>query len=63
MISYSITLHPDGGFDVEVVSINGAHQTMSGFTTLSEADEWIAADKARDSVAGRLEGPFGGGDL
>jgi hypothetical protein len=42
------TIHPgEGGvgFEISVVSDNGAHQTMLGFKTVAEADAWIAEDK------------------
>lgn len=42
------TIHPgeDGvGFEISVISDNGARQTMLGFQTVAEADAWIAEDK------------------
>jgi hypothetical protein len=53
MTDYKIVPHADGkGFDVEVVSVNGAHQTMLSFATEAEAEEWIASDRQRDHNAG-----------
>jgi hypothetical protein len=56
MTSYKILPNPDGtNFNVEVVSLNGAHQTILAFATEADAEAWIASDKARDEDAGRPE--------
>jgi hypothetical protein len=54
MTTYTIAPNPDGlsGFVVEVLSVNGVHQTMLGFATEADAEEWIASDKERDRNAG-----------
>ena len=49
-MSYSITPHSDGSsFNVEVVSTNGARQTMLGFATEAEAQTWVDRDVVRDA--------------
>lgn len=46
MNKYHIATRADGtGFDVHVVTNNGARQTMLGFATESEAQVWIAQDQ------------------
>jgi hypothetical protein len=53
MTTYTIVPIPDGpGFIVEVLSVNGIHQTMLGFATEADAEEWIASDRERDHNAG-----------
>jgi hypothetical protein len=43
---YDIAARADGaGFDVRVVSANGARQTVLGFATESAAQHWIAQDQ------------------
>jgi hypothetical protein len=47
MATYSIGRHKDGtGFDVSVVSDNGARHTMLGFKSRWAAEAWIADDGA-----------------
>jgi hypothetical protein len=56
MVTYKIHPNPDGtSFDVEVVSLNGAHQTILAFASEADAEAWIASDKARDVGAGLPE--------
>jgi hypothetical protein len=54
MTTYTIVPNPNGssGFAVEVLSVNGIHQTMLGFPTEADAEEWIASDRERDRNAG-----------
>lgn len=57
MTIYSIVSDQEGtGFNVEVVSDNGAHQTMMGFASETEAEAWIASDRERDRNAGHPRG-------
>ena len=54
------TIHPgeDGvGFEISVISDNGAHQTMLGFKTVAEADAWIAEDKRLAALDNDTSGP------
>jgi hypothetical protein len=41
------------GFDVHIVAVNGASQTMLGFDTEADAAAWIADDRRLDSCWGR----------
>jgi hypothetical protein len=44
--TYRIGRHKDGsGFDISVVSDNGARQTMLGFKSRRAAEAWIADDR------------------
>jgi hypothetical protein len=53
MTTYKVVPHQDGsGYNVEVVSDNGAHQTMIGFASEVEAERWIESDRQRDRNAG-----------
>lgn len=53
MTTYSIVPNQEHtGFNVEVVSDNGAHQTMLAFASEVEAQAWIASDRERDRNAG-----------
>jgi hypothetical protein len=55
MTTYSIVRNADEtGFVVEVISDNGARQTMLGFPTEAKAEDWVASDRTRDSNAGSL---------
>lgn len=46
MNKYQIATRADGtGFDVHIVTHNGARQTVLGFTTESEAQVWITQDQ------------------
>jgi hypothetical protein len=53
MTTYTVVPNPgEPGFIVEVLSLNGVHQTMLGFPTEADAGEWIASDRERDHNAG-----------
>jgi hypothetical protein len=48
MATYKIIPRSDGdGFDVEVIGADGVHNTMLGFKTEADAQEWIAQDQSR----------------
>ena len=65
MNKYDIATRSDGaGFDVHIVSTNGARQTVLGFATESAAQLWIAQDQRLtraadpfDSAGGRTGKP------
>lgn len=48
MANHSIVPGSETGFNIEVVT-NGVHQVMLGFATEAEAQEWVAADIAREA--------------
>jgi hypothetical protein len=53
MATYTIIQHPGGtSYDVSVVSDDGARQTMLGFQTEADAQDWIARDQARTNQSG-----------
>ena len=43
--------HQSLGFAVEVLGVNGVRQTLLGFPTEADAEEWIASDRVRDAAA------------
>jgi hypothetical protein len=45
MPAYTLIPRPDGGYDIQIVGADGAHQTMLGFRTEADANAWIAEDK------------------
>jgi hypothetical protein len=50
MATYTVTPQANGrGFQILVVGTNGTRQTMLGFATEAEANEWIASDEALDA--------------
>jgi hypothetical protein len=52
MATYKIIPRSDGdGFDVEVIGADGVHNTMLGFKTEADAQEWIAQDQLRGDRA------------
>jgi hypothetical protein len=52
MTVYSIDRSRNGaGFEVSIISDNGARQTMLGFATVTAADAWIAEDKRLGAAA------------
>jgi hypothetical protein len=54
------TIHPgEGGvgFEISVISDNGAKQTMLGFKTVAEADAWIAEDMRLTTGGNGRSGP------
>jgi hypothetical protein len=58
MGTYSIGRHKDGtGFDVSVVSDNGARHTMLGFKRRRAAEAWIADDR-RGAAADVSDDPW-----
>ena len=62
MTKYNV--HPgedDTGFDISIISDNGARQTVLGFRTVAVADAWIAEDKRLTALANETERP--GSDL
>lgn len=49
MSTYAIHQHPDRQeYEVHIVGPDGVRQTVLGFATEADAEEWISADKARD---------------
>jgi len=62
---YDIAIRTDGaGFDVHIVSTNGARQTVLGFATETAAEHWIAQDQRLtraadpfDAAGGRIGKP------
>jgi hypothetical protein len=56
MTTYTIIPVEDGsGFHVGVTGSDGARQTMLGFTSILEAEEWILQDKRLDAGANGLD--------
>jgi hypothetical protein len=54
------TIYPGeggGGFEVSVISNNGAKQTMLGFKTVAEADAWVAEDMRLTTRGNGRSGP------
>lgn len=50
MATYTVIPQASGrGFHILVVGTNGTRQTMLGFATEAEANEWIASDEALDA--------------
>ena len=45
MATYTLITRPDGGYDIQIVGADGAHQTMLGFRTEADANVWITQDK------------------
>jgi hypothetical protein len=45
MATYTLISRPDGGYDIQIVGADGAHQTMLGFSTEADANVWITQDK------------------
>jgi hypothetical protein len=53
MTTYKVVPDQGGsGYNAELVSDNGAHQTMLGFATVVAAERWIESDRQRDRDAG-----------
>ncbi len=49
MTTYTVLPRQDqAGYDVAIVGIDGARQTILGFKTQADADAWIEGDKRRD---------------
>jgi hypothetical protein len=44
MAKYTLITH-SAGYDVQIVGIDGVHQTILGFETEAAANAWIAHDK------------------
>ena len=58
MGNYTLIARPDGiGYDIGVVSANGARHTMLGFKTRAEAQAWIDVDQAADRTEGVTSAP------
>jgi hypothetical protein len=58
MATYTLISRPAGGYDIQIVGADGAHQTMVSFRTEADANVWITQDKRlapmEDRVVGRL---------
>lgn len=58
MAKYNINPGEDGvGFEISVISDNGAHHTMLGFKTVAEADTWIAEDQRLAALSNDTAAP------
>jgi hypothetical protein len=56
MATYTIIQHPGGAsYDITVISDDGARQTMLGFQTEADAQDWIARDQALTTQSGAVE--------
>jgi hypothetical protein len=51
MATYTIVppKHPDAGFLVTIVGDDGARNTVLGFGSEEQAQQWIEADQAREA--------------
>lgn len=54
MAKYTIIAHP-GGYDVQIVGMDGIHQSVLGFETEAAANAWIARDRRLAAVEERTE--------
>ena len=53
MTTYLITPDPDGhGYQVQLIGADGVRQPLLYFPTESEAEEWVAAERKRDTTWG-----------
>ena len=50
MATYLISPGMERGFDIKIVSDNGARQTMLGFPTREAAEAWIIEDRRRSDT-------------
>ena len=50
--TYKIEISPHDGesYDIHIVSEGGARQTILGFRSREEAEEWIIVDRARGRI-------------
>jgi hypothetical protein len=53
MTTYIVIQHPGGtSYDITVIGDDGARQTMLGFQTEADAQDWIARDQALTNQSG-----------